>query len=624
MLRRRFPSPFQTRLNSISQILAKWAIGLLLLGYLVSQPWTELREAILPASLPEAHVALGDFAAAKVQATQVIQQFMQEEDIQGLSVAVARDQHLLWTQGFGFSDAAQQIPATPETLYRVGQLASLFTVTAALQLVEQGKLDLNRPLTHYLPEFQIASHGEEATPITILHLMTHHAGLPANHWQGYYVPSSESFLTQLAAEYTLFPPNQLYYYSNVGIALLGEVVARESGVPIDQYLTTQVLKPLDMHLSTFQPTEAMKPLVSSGFDALGKIVPPFVVRDDAAVGLYSNALELSRFMQMMFAQGQRGQTSVLSAQMVETMLTAQNAALSTNRDDDAGLGWVIQKWQPGLSGFAAGLNGIIPPFYSAMLIFPEVELGIVLLTNSSSVEVVNALIDEVSSVFLEAERGLPDVNTALYSPPIDLAPSVLKDYEGTYVFQDGTNFMVLNVQLENDQLHAQTRDQIWQLVPHFNRQFSAQPLLGGWLPVSDINHLSLFAIREDESLLRLEPQSGQIQVVELLANEWERLVGTRVTPVPIPPSWDALQGDYVLETPIQEPLPFTEFSIVRNKEWLLFELGPDRSHQFILLPQSDHTAIMVVLLDGMGPTLHTTTTPAGVRLRYSGLSFQRR
>jgi CubicO group peptidase (beta-lactamase class C family) len=130
-------------------------------------------------AIPSAQV---NYNPVKEAVSEIIKKEMQKDDVTGLSIALVDDQVVVWAQGFGYADTERGVPATPETAYRLGFLTNLFTATAAMQLVEQGKLDLDQPLQHYLPEFSILtrSNGTAAPPITLRHLLTHHSGLPLN------------------------------------------------------------------------------------------------------------------------------------------------------------------------------------------------------------------------------------------------------------------------------------------------------------------------------------------------------------------------------------------------------------------------------------------------------------
>lgn len=112
------------------------------------------------------------------------QQQMKKHNVTGLSLALIDDQRVVWAEGFGYADRANNIPATPETLYRAGSITKLFTATAIMQLVERGLIDLDQPVKTYLPEFSFKTRFPDTPPITIRHILTHHSGLPRDILRG--------------------------------------------------------------------------------------------------------------------------------------------------------------------------------------------------------------------------------------------------------------------------------------------------------------------------------------------------------------------------------------------------------------------------------------------------------
>jgi CubicO group peptidase (beta-lactamase class C family) len=123
----------------------------------------------------------GDYSYAVKYGTWLIDRQMRQAKVQGLSVALIDDQKVVWAQGFGLADRDAGLPATAETVYRIGTISELFTVTAALQLADEGKLVLDRPLCDYVPEFAMRSRFPNTPPVTLWQLMTEHSGLPAVH-----------------------------------------------------------------------------------------------------------------------------------------------------------------------------------------------------------------------------------------------------------------------------------------------------------------------------------------------------------------------------------------------------------------------------------------------------------
>ena len=130
-------------------------------------------------------VSRGDYASTQAYVTRLIQYEMNKNAVPGLSIALVDDQHVVWAEGFGDADVARKIPASAETIYRVGSISKLFTATAAMQLVEQGQLDIDQPLQKYLPGFAPKTHLQQAA-ITPRQLMTHHSGLARDRFKGFF------------------------------------------------------------------------------------------------------------------------------------------------------------------------------------------------------------------------------------------------------------------------------------------------------------------------------------------------------------------------------------------------------------------------------------------------------
>src|SRR5215472_14626981 len=116
-----------------------------------------------------------EYAAAVASLDRFIAHEVADKRLPALSVALVDDQKIVWARGYGFADAARKKPATADTVYRVGSVSKLFTDIAVMQLVEQGKLDLDEPVTKYLPDFKPINKFDKA--ITLRMLMSHRAGL---------------------------------------------------------------------------------------------------------------------------------------------------------------------------------------------------------------------------------------------------------------------------------------------------------------------------------------------------------------------------------------------------------------------------------------------------------------
>jgi CubicO group peptidase (beta-lactamase class C family) len=251
-------------------------------------------------------------------------------DIAGALVVIVKDGQVLLEKGYGYADYEQRIPVDPKsTLFRWGSTSKLFTWTAVMQLVEQGKIDLDADVNQYL-DFKIPP--REGTPITMRNVMTHTAGFeerltgligveadgvePLDRFVKRYVPSR------------IFAPGETPAYSNYATALAGYIVSRVSGMPFDDYMDQHVFEPLKMPNSTFrQPLpERLKPHLSRGYQAASLPAKPFEIVGPAPAGsLTTTGDDMSHFMIAHLQNGRYESGQILKAETAEQM---HNTALT--------------------------------------------------------------------------------------------------------------------------------------------------------------------------------------------------------------------------------------------------------------------------------------------------------
>ena len=228
---------------------------------------------------------------------------------------------------------------TPDTIFDLASLTKPFTATCVMRLVERGQVRLNDAVARYLPEF--ARNGKQE--ITVRQLLTHFSGLPADlelkpSWSGYARALQLAYDTE-----PVMPPGSGFLYSDINYIVLGELVARVSGVTLDTYAATHIFAPLKMETTRFNPpAEWRARTASTAPDAHGVILRGMV--DDPTArrmggvaghaGLFSTADDLARFAQAMLDRDGR----LLSPVSIEKMTTPQQPATSTVL---RGLGWDI-------------------------------------------------------------------------------------------------------------------------------------------------------------------------------------------------------------------------------------------------------------------------------------------
>jgi CubicO group peptidase (beta-lactamase class C family) len=259
-----------------------------------------------------------------------VPQQLQRENIAGAVVLVVKDGKILYERGYGYADVERKTPVTPAgTLFRPGSVSKLFTWTAVMQLVEQGKINLDQNIETYL-DFKIPD--TFAQPITMRNLMTHTAGFEESVKDlliqpGTPMPSLRDYLTTHMPQ-RVYAPGATPAYSNYGATLAGYIVQRVSGIPFDTYIEKNIFTPLGMSHSTFrQPLPPpLEPLMSKGYALASDEAKPFETISVGPAGSSSvSAEDISHFMLAHLQHGQYQGASILSPATVSLMHSAQFA-----------------------------------------------------------------------------------------------------------------------------------------------------------------------------------------------------------------------------------------------------------------------------------------------------------
>ncbi len=305
------------------------------------------------------------------------------EDIAGAVIAVVKDGKILFAKGYGYSDVAKRTPVSPEaTLFRPGSISKLFTWTAVMQLVEQGKLDLDSDVNRYL-DFKIPDTYPK--PITLRNIMTHTSGFEETDKELFLPdvkdlkPLDDYLKTHLPQR--IFPPGVTPAYSNYATCVAGYIVQRVSGQPYDDYIESHILKPLGMaHTSFRQPLpDALKPLLSNGYNVASKPAKPFEVVQPWPAGSSSvSANDITRFMIAHLQDGQFESVQILrpeTAQLMHSRQFENNPRLN---------GMALGFYEETRNGHRIiGHGGDTICFHSDLHLIPDAGLGFFISYNSA-------------------------------------------------------------------------------------------------------------------------------------------------------------------------------------------------------------------------------------------------
>ena len=343
---------------------------------------------------------------------------LQRGGIPGGVAMVVKDGAVLVERGYGLADAASHRPVDPErTLFRPGSISKTFTWTAVMQLVEAGKLDLDRDVDAYL-DFRIPDAWGK--PITLRQLMTHSAGFEDRvedivYWDAAAALSNEQYVKSWIPT-RIYPPGTVIAYSNYGAALAGYIVQRASGEPFEDYVQDHILQPLGMSHSTFrQPLPAsLVPDMATGYLPDGVTARPFEFIAPAPAGaLSTTAGDMARFMIAQLQDGRLGETRIL--QEPTARLMHAEALQPSPAVNGVGLGFRHED-RNGQTIIAHAGGTIL--FQSDMHLFLDAQVGLFISLNSQGADgeadkLRRALLEQFSDrYFPQARPDEPSLPTA--------------------------------------------------------------------------------------------------------------------------------------------------------------------------------------------------------------------
>ena len=407
-------------------------------------------------SAPTAGVRDG-YAEVAATLTTMIERERAQKDLAAVSVALVDDRGIVWAEGFG--EQVPGVPATAETVYRVGSVSKLFTDIAVMQLVERGEIDLDAPVRDYLPDF--APDNRSGIPITLRQLMSHRAGLIREPPTGNYFDDDGASLAATVASLEgtpqIYEPETRTKYSNAGIAVVGYTLEVTQDMPFADYVKRAVLDPIGMTGSAFAPEPAVVDDLAHaymwGFDRGLFAAPTFELGMAPAGSMYSTVLDLARFMSVMFRHGElaaggagtdgdcteSAQRRLLEAETLEAMWEPQFA--DPGATAGYGLGFAVderfgQRW--------LGHGGAIYGFSTQLAFLPDSRIGVVVV---SAVDGTNSITGRVADTALElmlaARSGQPLPPLPPGTDPV--VPARALALEGTY----GTNGDALDLDRRN-------------------------------------------------------------------------------------------------------------------------------------------------------------------------------
>jgi len=338
-----------------------------------------------------------DYGGVVATLSRDIPRQMKAAHVVGLSIALLDGDRTVWARGFGWADRARRVPVTENTLFHIGSSSKTMTAAAVMQLVEQGRVDLDAPLSRYVPGFSLRPRFPGST-ITVRSVLDMHSGIPGDMPNGLFTVGGPYpryrylLLRVLRREFPERPVNTAWAYSNSGYVLLQNLVEHVTGQDFDAYTREHLFAPMGMSSTTFDDASVPAAALSRGYQVVtgaGGAVrtherPREYVNAGTAGSVVSSATDMAAYLKTMIARGAAPGGRILAASTVQEMITPQTRLPLDIVPFRAGLGWYVGDARTAWMGPAAYWNGDAVNFHTFLRWLPELGLGVFVSVNTTS------------------------------------------------------------------------------------------------------------------------------------------------------------------------------------------------------------------------------------------------
>lgn len=539
------------------------------------------------------------------QMREEIPQILEGAGSVGAMVALVDGDSVVWTQGFGYANRESEREVTADTHFHIGSVSKTMTAVTVMQLVEQGRVDLEAPLSQYVPEFSLRPPAD-TDAITVRSVLDHHSGIPGDVFNGLFTvdgPNPE-FRTWLVDALAAMPPerdvDEVWAYNNSGYVLLANLVENVTGQSFDDYTGENLFAPMGASATTFDDTVASDDDLTANYSveldeegAPGEAVaePREYINGWAAGSVTSTANDMANYLRMLVADGEGQNGPVLSAETLQQMWTPQVSTPLDTLPVQQGLGFLLGNSALNWAGDVVWHNGATSWNYSNMLLLPDSDLAVFVSGNTATpLDPSEQIAAKTLSLAYTAKTGnpMPDKD-ALPAPGVGpLDPAIASQYSGYYA--GGANLDRLAVG-EVPQTLTFTRA----IGSPEEAQLVLTPLADGWFAIEgdDEKQLQFRTVESRQLVIARIPGRGEL--VEI--TEAERIPGD-----PLGEAWVARQGVYspVDENPRNtEPFKNPTMTLTVTDGVLMLD-APSGIGSGVLVPTSDTEALTYGLGRSLG------------------------
>lgn len=388
-----------------------------------------------------------DYAGVRATLSREIPKLMHEAHAVGLTIAMVDGDRTVWARGFGSADRAANVPVSADTLFHIGSTSKTLTAAAVMELVQQGRVDLDAPLSRYVPEFKMLPRFPGSV-ITVRSVLDMHSGIPGDVDNGQitsgkpYPQFRASLLPTLSKSYPERRVNTVWAYSNSGFTLLQRLVENVTGQSFLGYTREHLFGPMGMEHTTFDDTAPATSELSHGYQAVtgsdGKVKdvaqPREYVNAWATGSVVSSADEMASYLKTLIAGGVApGGERILGASTLREMTTPQTHLPLDIANFRAGLGWWIgdsgNKWM----GPAVYWNGDTANFHTFFRWLPKTGVGVFVSVNTSTTVQVHEVVGlRALGLMVTAKTGRKAPTPPTAAPVRKVSAQTLRRAAGRY------------------------------------------------------------------------------------------------------------------------------------------------------------------------------------------------
>lgn len=342
-----------------------------------------------PKSGTFAEINQNSIEAFQKMSDEYIEKALKDYKIAGVTVSIVKDNKIFFEKGYGYSDVQNKnIVDADNTIFQIASITKLFTATAIMKLVEEGKISLDEDVNKYLKDFKIKNEFSE--PITVRNLLNHTSGFDGK-WPMNYRTNGNKFYDSIEClgdflkkdiPPVINTPGTIVHYNVYNYAILGYLIEEVSGRNANNYITDEIIKPLNMKNSSYWINK----------DILSNMSKPYKYEKDKYVetsysmpvdhssgAMCSTASDMANFMIMQLNHGEFNKIKILNSESIKAMQT------SNSYSDSNLLGFGLGFQKNKRNGYVTlEHDGELPSFKSLLTLMPEKNIGMFISINTDS------------------------------------------------------------------------------------------------------------------------------------------------------------------------------------------------------------------------------------------------